>query len=29
VWPVADGTVRVRLERILGIERADGEMLFT
>jgi hypothetical protein len=28
VWPVADGTVRVRLERILGIERADGEMLF-
>jgi hypothetical protein len=29
VWPVADGTVRVRLERILGIERADGEMVFT
>jgi hypothetical protein len=29
VWPVADGTVRVRLERILGIEGADGEMVFT
>jgi hypothetical protein len=28
VWPVADGTVRIRLERILGIEGADGEMLF-
>jgi hypothetical protein len=29
VWPVPDGTVRVRLERILGIENADGEMVFT
>ena len=29
VWPVADGTVRVRLERILAIELADGEMLFS
>jgi hypothetical protein len=29
VWPVADGTVRVRLERIVGIETADGETVFT
>ena len=29
VWPVRDGTVRIRLERILGIERADGEIVFT
>jgi hypothetical protein len=28
VWPVADGTVRVRLERIVGIEGADGETVF-
>ena len=29
VWPVADGTIRVRLERIVGIETADGETVFT
>jgi hypothetical protein len=29
VWPVDDGTVRVRLERIVGIEGADGETVYT
>jgi hypothetical protein len=29
VWPVADGTIRVQLERIVGIETADGETVFT
>jgi hypothetical protein len=29
VWPVDDGTVRIRLERIVGIERADGETVYT
>jgi hypothetical protein len=29
VWPVDDGTVRVRLERIVGIEDARGETVFT
>jgi hypothetical protein len=29
VWPVDDGTVRVRLERIVGIEDAEGETVFT
>jgi hypothetical protein len=28
VWPVADGTVRIRLERILAVELADGEVVF-
>ena len=29
VWPVDDGTVRVRLERIVGIEDEQGETVFT
>jgi len=29
VWPVADGTIRVRIERIIGIEGADGETVYT
>lgn len=29
VWPVDDGTVRVRLERIVGIEDTRGETVFT
>lgn len=29
VWPVPDGTVRVRIERIIGIEGADGETVYT
>ena len=29
VWPVDDGTVRVRLERIVGIEDARGDTIFT
>jgi hypothetical protein len=29
VWPVDDGTVRVRLERIVGIQDDQGETVFT
>jgi hypothetical protein len=29
VWPVDDGTVRVRLERIVGIQDEKGETVFT
>jgi hypothetical protein len=29
VWPVDDGTVRIRFERIVGIEGADGETVYT
>jgi hypothetical protein len=28
VWPVDDGTVRVRLERIVGLEGERGETVF-